>query len=148
MRPNGTQTEILLVEDSQTDVLMTREALSETKTMHHLQVVGTGEDALKLLRRQEPFHGAVLPNLILLDLNLPGMSGQDVLEQIKRDDATKRIPVVVLTTSRAQEDIYRAYGLHANCYVAKPLGLDRFTDVLRRVEEFWLGLARLPPLAV
>jgi two-component system, chemotaxis family, response regulator Rcp1 len=140
--------EILLVEDSPTDILMTREALRDAKVINHLQVVETGEDALKLLRKQEPFGAAARPDLILLDLNLPGISGQEVLEQVKVDENLKRIPVVVLTTSKAEEDVYRAYGLHVNCYVTKPLVLEGFTNMLKQLEEYWLCLVILPPEAV
>lgn len=139
-----TSVEILLVEDSPTDILLTREALREARVINHLQVVETGEDALKLLRKQEPFEEATRPDLILLDLNLPGISGQDVLQQIKADEALKRIPVVVLTTSKAEGDVYRAYGLHANCYITKPISLEGFTTVLRQLEDYWLCLVVLP----
>jgi two-component system, chemotaxis family, response regulator Rcp1 len=145
MRPNVTAVDILLIEDSPTDILLTREALRDAKVINHLQVVETGEDALRYLRKQEPFSTVARPDLILLDLNLPGVSGQEVLEQIKGDPSLKRIPVVVLTTSDAEEDVYRAYGLHANCYVSKPLALDSFAAMLKRLEEYWLCLVILPP---
>jgi two-component system, chemotaxis family, response regulator Rcp1 len=141
MRP----VEILLVEDSPTDILLTREALHEGRVINRLQVAESGEDALKLLRRQEPFGDAARPDLILLDLNLPGIHGQEVLEQIKTDDDLKRIPVVVLTTSKAEADVFRAYGLHANCYLTKPVVLQSFGELLRQLEDYWLCLVVLPP---
>ena len=137
--------EILLVEDSSTDILMAREALSEAKVLNHLNVAENGEEALRFLHRQEPFADAPRPDLILLDLNMPRRNGQEVLNEIKTDEMLKRIPVVILTTSRADQDVLEAYGLHANCYITKSLDFGRFTEVVRSIEQFWLCVATLPP---
>ena len=137
--------EILLVEDSPTDVLMTREALAQAKVANTLRVVENGMDALAFLRRQERFTTAPRPDLILLDLNLPRKNGHEVLAEIKADDSLKRIPVVVLTTSKADEDIFTAYGLHANCYITKPVDFQSFARVMQCIENFWLCVVTLPP---
>ena len=137
--------EILLVEDSSTDIMMAREALAEAKVLNHLSVIENGEEALRFLRRQEPFADAPRPDLILLDLNLPRRSGQEVLDAIKTDEALKRIPVVILTTSRADQDVLQAYDLHANCYISKPLDFGQFAEVVRSIEQFWLCVVALPP---
>ena len=136
--------EILLVEDSPGDVRLTREAFKEGKLANRLHVVSDGEEALAFLHRQGPYRDAVRPDLILLDLNLPKKDGREVLALIKADDELKRIPVVVLTTSRAEQDILKAYDLHANCYITKPVDLDQFLLVVKTVEEFWLTLVKLP----
>ena len=136
--------EILLVEDSLGDVRLTREAFKEGKLANRLHVVSDGEEALAFLHRQDPYRDAVRPDLILLDLNLPKKDGREVLALIKADDELKRIPVVVLTTSRAEQDILKAYDLHANCYITKPVDLDQFLLVVRAIEEFWLTLVKLP----
>jgi two-component system, chemotaxis family, response regulator Rcp1 len=141
MRP----VEVLMVEDSTTDVLLTREALRDTGVPNCLHIVDNGEDAMLYLRRQAPFQNAVRPDVILLDLNLPRKSGQEVLAEIKEDLDLRLIPVVVLTTSRAEEDIVRAYSYYANCYVPKPLDFAQFGEVLRSIEHFWLKVATLPP---
>jgi CheY-like chemotaxis protein len=137
--------EILLVEDNPGDVRLTREALKEGRIPSHLSVATSGEDALSFLRRQGEHAAAPRPNLILLDLNLPGMSGREVLGTIKQDAALKAIPVVILTSSHAELDVVKSYSLHANCYISKPLELDRFVAVVRAIEDFWLMVARLPP---
>jgi chemotaxis family two-component system response regulator Rcp1 len=137
--------EILLVEDSSTDIMMAQEALAEAKVLNNLSVAENGEEALRFLHRQEPFGGAPRPDLILLDLNLPRRNGKEVLDEIKTDEALKRIPVVVLTTSRADQDVLEAYGLHANCYISKPLDFGKFTEVVRSIEQFWLCVVTLPP---
>ncbi|MGA2245068.1 MAG: response regulator [Verrucomicrobiota bacterium] len=136
---------ILLVEDSPADVRLTREALTEAKVMHTLHVVKDGVEALAFLRRQGPYADSPRPNLILLDLNLPKKDGREVLAEIKQDESLKRIPVVVLTTSKAEEDIVRTYNLHANAYVTKPVDLNKFFEVIRSLEEFWLAVVTLPP---
>jgi CheY-like chemotaxis protein len=133
--------EILLVEDDPGDVLMTREALADSKLLNNLHVVDNGEDAMAHLARTV----VPRPDLILLDLNLPRMDGREVLAAIKHDDALRRIPVVVLTTSEAEEDVLRSYDLHANAYVTKPVDFDRFVDIVRRVDEFFITVVRLPP---
>jgi CheY-like chemotaxis protein len=132
--------EILLVEDDPGDVLMTREALADSKLLNNLHVVDNGEDAMAHLARTD----LPRPDLILLDLNLPRMDGREVLAAIKQDEALKRIPVVVLTTSEAEDDVLRSYDLHANAYVTKPVDFDRFVDIVRRVDEFFVTVVRLP----
>lgn len=136
--------EILLVEDNPADIRLTREALKDAKMINNLYVVEDGEEALRFLHRRGPHRLAPTPDLILLDLNLPRMDGREVLAEIKADPALQMIPVVVLTTSGAEEDILKTYELHANCYVQKPLDLDRFMDVVGAVEHFWLGIVKLP----
>jgi CheY-like chemotaxis protein len=137
--------DILLVEDSPADVRLTREALREAKVLNTLHVVKDGVDALAFLRQQGQFAGSPRPSLILLDLNLPRKDGREVLAEIKAEENLKRIPVVVLTTSKAEEDIVRAYNLHANAYITKPVGLTQFFDVIRALEGFWLAVVTLPP---
>ncbi len=137
--------DILLVEDSPADVRLTREALKEAKVVNALHVVKDGVAALAFLRREGKYADSPRPNLILLDLNLPKKDGREVLAEIKEDQDLKRIPVVVLTTSRAEEDIVRTYNLHANAYVTKPVDLTQFLQVIRSLEEFWLAVVTLPP---
>jgi two-component system, chemotaxis family, response regulator Rcp1 len=137
--------DILLVEDSPADVRLTREALKEAKVLNALHVVPDGIAALAFLRRQGQYASSPRPDLILLDLNLPKKDGREVLAEIKQDEDLKRIPVVVLTTSRAEEDIFRTYELHANAYVTKPVDLAQFLGVVRSLEEFWLAVVTLPP---
>lgn len=141
---NGKPIEILLVEDNPGDARLAMEAFKEAKVPNNLSVVGNGEAALAFLRRQSPHTHAPRPDLILLDLNLPRKSGREVLEEIKRDKNLHRIPVVVLTTSRAEEDVAKAYDLNANCYIAKPVDLDQFFRVVQTIEDFWLTVVRLP----
>jgi two-component system, chemotaxis family, response regulator Rcp1 len=137
--------EILLVEDNPGDVRLTREALQEGKVRNNLYVAPDGVEALRFLRREGEHHGAVRPDLILLDLNLPRKDGREVLDEIKRDAGLRSIPVVVLTTSQAEQDICRAYELHANCYVTKPVDLDQFITVVQTIENFWFTIVKLPP---
>lgn len=132
--------EILLVDDSESDVRLTLEALKEAKFRNTIHVVYDGESALERLR--DPARRR--PDLILLDLNLPGLDGREVLAEIKGDPALAIIPVVVLTTSRAEEDILRSYRLHANCYITKPVDLDQFIRVVQSIEDFWFAVVRLP----
>ena len=136
--------EILLVEDSPTDVLMTEEALKYAKVLNNLHVVENGVDAMAFLRREGAYAGAPRPDLILLDLNLPRKDGREVLADIKADPVLKIIPVVVLTTSKAEEDVVKAYGLHANCYVTKPVDFASFAEVVRSIEQFWFTVVTLP----
>ena len=136
--------EILLVEDSPTDVLMTKTAFESAKLIYHVEVVEDGEQALAFLRHEGLYAHASRPALILLDLNLPRKDGWDVLMEIKADARLKLIPVVVLTTSRAEEEILKAYGLHANCYITKPIDFGGFVEVVRAVERFWLSVVTLP----
>ncbi|MBF0260321.1 MAG: response regulator [Magnetococcales bacterium] len=137
--------EILLVEDSPGDVELTREALADSKMINRLHVVEDGEEAMAFLRRQGRFANAIRPDVVLLDLNLPRKDGREVLEEIKADADLKAIPVVVLTTSRADEDILRTYELHANCYITKPVDLNQFFAVVKSVESFWFSVVKLPP---
>ena len=138
--------EILLVEDNPGDVRLTREALSDQKLNNHLNVVTNGVEALAFLRGEGAFRHAPRPDLILLDLNLPLKDGREVLSEIKADDDLKRIPVVILTTSDDQQDILRSYDLHANCYITKPVDLNKFIRVVHAIEEFWFSIVRLPSI--
>ncbi|MFF0151094.1 response regulator [Micromonospora sp. NPDC005203] len=137
--------EVLLVEDDPGDVLMTQEAFEEHKLRNRLTVVSDGAEALAYLRQEGQYADALAPDLILLDLNLPRRDGREVLEEIKNDPELRRIPVVVLTTSQAEEDILRSYQLHANAYVAKPVDFERFISVIRQIDEFFVSVVRLPP---
>lgn len=137
--------EILMVEDNPGDVRLTLEALKDAKVSNHLHVVEDGVAALDFLYAREPYIDAPHPDLILLDLNLPKKNGREVLAAIKSDDDLKTIPVVILTTSRAEEDVFRAYSLHANCYITKPVGFEQLTNVVRTIEKFWLTIVTLPP---
>lgn len=136
--------EILLIEDNPGDVRLTREALTAGKVYNNLHVVRDGEQALRFLRREAEYADSIRPDLILLDLNLPRMDGRQVLERIKDDPELKRIPVVVLTSSEAEEDVLRSYDLHANCYITKPVDLDQFLRVVRLVDDFWFTVVKLP----
>jgi two-component system, chemotaxis family, response regulator Rcp1 len=136
--------EVLLVEDNPGDVRLTKEALREGKVRNNLHVAPDGLEALAFLRREGPYEDAVRPDLILLDLNLPRKDGREVLSEIKRDDTLRHIPVVVLTSSQAEQDILRAYDLHANCYVSKPVDLDQFITVVKSIENFWFTIVKLP----
>ena len=141
----GHPIEILLVEDNPADVRLTQEAFKEGKVRNNLNVASNGEEALAFLRRKGQFAKAPRPDVILLDLNLPRKDGHEVLAEIKTDPSLKRIPVVILTTSQAEQDILKTYDLHANCYVTKPVDLDRFLEVVKSVEDFWLTIVKLPP---
>jgi CheY-like chemotaxis protein len=144
-RQDGTPIEVLLVEDDPGDVLMTQEAFEEHKVRNNLTVVSDGAEAMAYLRREGAYAKAVRPDLILLDLNLPRRDGREVLEEVKKDDDLCRIPVVVLTTSAADEDILRSYQLHANAYVTKPVDFERFISVIRQIDEFFVSVVKLPP---
>ena len=137
--------EILLVEDNLGDIRLTQVALKDSKIANTLNVVKDGVDALAYLRREGPFANAVRPDIILLDLNLPRKDGREVLEEIKADDSLRRIPVVVLTTSSADEDIVRSYNLHANCFITKPVDLNSFVTIVKSIEHFWFQIVKLPP---
>ncbi len=141
----GVPIEILLVEDNPGDADLAREALENSKIRNTLSVVGDGEEALAFLRRSGKYAAAPRPDLILLDLNLPKKSGREVLAEIKSDDYFKRIPVVVLTVSKDEEDIMESYNLHANCFITKPIDLHQFLRVVRAIEDFWLTIVKLPP---
>lgn len=141
---SGRAIELLLVEDSEPDVRLTREALREAKVKNRLWVVEDGVEAIEFLQRQGPYADTPRPDLILLDLNLPRKDGRQVLKDIKADEMLKRIPVVILTTSESEEDVLRAYDLHANCYITKPIDFHRFMEVVKSIENFWLTVVRLP----
>jgi CheY-like chemotaxis protein len=136
--------EVLLVEDDPGDVLMTREAFADFKVHNRLHVVNNGVDALSHLRKEGAYADAPAPDLILLDLNLPRMDGREVLAAVKADPELRRIPVVVLTTSDAEEDVVESYALHANAYVTKPADFERFIEVVRQIDDFFLSIVRLP----
>lgn len=136
--------DILLVEDSPSDADLTEEALSDGKVLNKLHWVEDGVEALAFLRRQGKYANARRPDLILLDLNLPKKDGREVLAQIKVDPSLKLIPVIVLTTSAAERDIFKTYELNANCYITKPIDLEQFISVVKLIEEFWLALVKLP----
>ncbi len=136
--------EILLVEDSPADVRLAKEALKEAKVLNNLNVVDDGIKAMQFLRRQERYAKAPRPDMILLDLNLPRKDGREVLDEVKKDQDLKRIPVVILTTSQADEDVVRAYNLHCNCYITKPVDFQQFMHVIKSIENFWLTVVRLP----
>jgi chemotaxis family two-component system response regulator Rcp1 len=141
----GRPVEILLVEDNAGDVRLAREGLRECKLLNNLHVAEDGVRALAFLRREGEHAKAPRPDLIMLDLNLPRKDGREVLREIKEDDELKRIPVVILTTSKAEEDIVKSYSLHANCYVTKPLAIEQFVTVVKAIESFWFTIVKLPP---
>ncbi len=136
--------DVLLVEDDPGDVLMTREAFADNKVANRLAVVSDGVSAMEYLRKEGPYADAPTPDLVLLDLNLPRMDGREVLQALKEDQELRRIPVVVLTTSESEEDVLRSYALHANAYVTKPVDFDRFIDVVRQIDDFFVSVVRLP----
>ena len=141
---DNTAIHLLLVEDDPGDVLMTQEALASAKILHELHVVNDGESAVAFLQREGEHAGAPRPDLVFLDLNLPRMDGREVLALVKADESLRSIPVVVLTTSSAEEDVLRSYGLHANAYVTKPVDFQAFMHVVRQIDDFFLTVARLP----
>jgi CheY-like chemotaxis protein len=141
---DGVVINVLLVEDDPGDVLITKEAFAENKVKNQLSVVSDGVNALRYLRRQDEYADAPRPDLILLDLNLPRMAGHEVLAKIKSDSDLQRIPVVVLTTSDAEEDVLRSYDLHANAYVTKPVDFERFLSVVRQIDQFFVTVVKLP----
>jgi CheY-like chemotaxis protein len=136
--------EILLVEDDPGDVLMTTEALADSKIANRLHVVNNGEEALAFLRQEGQYDSSPRPDLVLLDLNLPRMDGREVLEIVKSDPTLRRIPIVVLTTSDAEEDVVRSYDLHANAYVTKPVDFEQFVSVVRQIDDFYITVVKLP----
>lgn len=138
--------EILLVEDSPTDAMMTQEALEYSKVLNRLHIVEDGEQAMAFLRRQDTYADAPRPGLILLDLNLPKKNGREVLAEVKADEDLRSIPIVILTTSKAEEDIVRSYGLHANCYVTKPVEFEKLAAVVHEIHQFWFCVVTLPKL--
>ena len=136
--------EVLLVEDDEDDVLLTREALKDSKVIVSMAVAEDGDVALQRLRRQPPFQDAPMPDLILLDLNLPRGSGRQVLKELKADPVLKLIPVVVLTTSQADTDVVKCYDLGANCYITKPVDFEQFQRIIKVIDDFWLTIVKLP----
>jgi CheY-like chemotaxis protein len=143
-KPAGQPIEVLLVEDDPGDVLLIREAFDYNKVHNNLNVVNDGEQALAYLRREDGFADTLRPDLILLDLNLPRKDGREVLAEVKADEALRTIPIVVLTTSEAEEDVLRSYELHANAYVTKPVDFQRFVAIVRQIDDFFVSVVRLP----
>ena len=142
---NQRSIEILLIEDNPGDVRLTEEALKEGKVINRLSVVPDGVEALAYLRKTGEYASAATPDLVLLDLNLPKKDGREVLAEVKQDPELRKIPVVVLTTSRDEQDILKSYDLHANCYITKPVDFEQFIRVVRAIEDFWLSVVKLPP---
>ncbi len=140
--------EILLIEDNPADIRLTMEAFQELKVPNHVHVVMDGVEAMEYLRHKGQHQNSSVPDLILLDLNLPLKNGREILEEVKNDDELRHIPVVVLTTSRAEEDVLLAYRLHVNCYLTKPSDLDQFFTVIQELQRFWFGIARIPRYVV
>jgi CheY-like chemotaxis protein len=143
--PKNKSITILMAEDNPTDVMLTKEALAHAKVLNTLHVVEDGMEAMDFLHRRGKHTKAPRPDLILLDLNMPRKNGQEVLAEIKDDPKLKHIPVVILTTSKAEEDVVKAYGLYANCYVIKPVDFDVFAEVVRSIQQFWFNVVTLPP---
>lgn len=143
--PDVRPIEILLVEDDEGDVLLTTEALEASKITNVMHVARNGEEALRFLRQEDGYADVPRPDIILLDLNLPRVDGRQVLAEIKADQELRRIPIIVLTTSEAEEDILRSYDLHANAYVTKPVDFERFLQVVQSIDEFFVTVVRLPP---
>ena len=144
--PTGNLIHILLVEDSPTDVMLTREAMDQYKLANPLDIVEDGIEAMEYLRQEGRFKDAPRPGLVILDLNLPRKNGREVLYEMKSDPHLRNIPVVVLTTSKSEEDVIKSYCLHANCYITKPVDFARFIDVVRMINDFWFGVVTLPPV--
>jgi CheY-like chemotaxis protein len=143
-KPAGQPIEVLLVEDDPGDVLLIQEAFADNKLLNNLNIVNDGEQALAYLRREGEYAEARRPDLVLLDLNLPRKDGREVLQEVKTDESLQTIPVVVLTTSDAEEDVLRSYQLHANAYVPKPVDFDRFVSIVRQIDDFFVSVVRLP----
>lgn len=144
MKQIGRPVEVLMVEDNEADVRLTREALRTSKVQTQLHVVEDGVEAMAFLRQEEPFSQAPRPDLVLLDLNLPYKDGREVLREIREDPGLRPLPVVMLTSSQAEEDVIKAYNLNVNCYITKPLDLDQFIRVVRSIEDFWFTVVKLP----
>jgi len=140
----GKPVEILLVEDNPGDVRLAQEAFKESKVRNNIYIAGDGVEAMEFLRKQGIYARAPRPDLILLDLNLPRKDGREVLAEVKQDPNLRRIPVVILTVSKAEEDVLKSYDLHANCYITKPIDLEQFLKVVKSVEDFWLTIVKLP----
>ncbi|MGD0449475.1 MAG: response regulator [Candidatus Bathyarchaeia archaeon] len=144
-RVDALAVDILLVEDNPGDVRLTKEALKDAKVLNEIYVAKDGVEAMEFLHRQGKFAQAPMPDMILLDLNLPRKDGREVLAEIKKDPKLKHIPVIILTTSKADEDIIKTYNLHANAYITKPVDLNRFVEIIHALEEFWFTIVKLPP---
>jgi CheY-like chemotaxis protein len=144
MKKQAQPIDMLLVDDNPGDVRLTQEVLRDTKLINRLCVVTDGEQAMDFLKRRSTYAGAIRPDLVLLDLNLPRKNGREVLSEIKADPDLKRIPVVILTSSQAEEDVLKSYDLHANCYITKPVDLDQFVQVVKSIENFWVSIVKLP----
>ncbi|HEV7751770.1 MAG TPA: response regulator [Baekduia sp.] len=140
----GTPIEVLLVEDDPGDIVLIQEAFEFNKVHNNLNIVHDGEQAIAFLRREGEYAEATRPDLVLLDLNLPRKDGREVLQEVKSDEDLRTIPIVVLTTSEAEEDVLRSYQLHANAYVTKPVDFDRFVSIVRQIDEFFVSVVRLP----
>lgn len=145
MSPDTNMVEILLVEDSEPDILLTEEAFSEARVRNRLHVVRDGEEALQFLRREGDYAAAPRPDVILMDINMPRKNGLEVLEEVKADPSLRSIPVLILTTSQAEDDVQRSYSGHASGYVVKPVGFENFLQAIRAFEDFWLTFVRFPP---
>jgi len=145
MTNNAKLAEILLVEDNEGDIELTREAFEDAKYRNNLHIAKDGDQALDYLFKRNGYEDAIIPDIILLDLNLPKTDGREILETIKADPKLKRIPTIVLTSSQADRDISGSYDLHANCYIVKPVDASKFMDVVQRVEHFWVDIVCLPP---
>jgi chemotaxis family two-component system response regulator Rcp1 len=145
MTDRSHRVEILMVEDNPGDARLTQETLRDARVRTQMHVVKDGDEALAYLRKQAPYAQTTRPDLVLLDLNLPKKNGLEVLAEIKTDDDLKRIPVVILTISAAEQDVARSYDLYANAYIVKPVGLDQFITVVKSIEEFWIDIVKLPP---
>lgn len=141
------QIHILLVDDNEGDILLTREALSEARIINKISIAYDGVEAISFLKKRPPYRDTDTPDLILLDINLPKMDGTEVLSIIKNDPELRRIPVIMLTTSSSEKDILASYDNHANCYITKPVDLDRFMAVVRTIEDFWISIVKLPKIA-
>lgn len=141
------QIHILLVDDNEGDILLTREALDDARIINKISIAYDGIEAISFLKKRPPYRETETPDLILLDINLPKMNGTEVLSIIKNDPDLKRIPVIMLTTSSAEKDILDSYDNHANCYITKPVDLERFMDVVRTIEDFWISIVKLPKIA-
>jgi len=135
---------ILLVEDNEGDILLTMEALKEAKIHNEINVVKDGDAALQYMKKQGKYQDAATPDLVLLDINLPKMDGIEVLENLKNDELLKVIPVVMLTTSDSEKDIFQSYQNHANCYITKPVNFENFMEVIQTIKEFWINIVKLP----
>ena len=143
--PSSRPVEILLVEDSDADIRLTQEGLRETKIRNNLHIAKDGFEAMDFLHRRDGHAHAPTPDVILLDLNMPGKDGREVLAEIKSDESLKTIPVVILTTSQEEQDVTKSYASHANCYVRKPIGIEGYFDVVKSIEGFWFEIVTLPP---